>query len=67
MPDNELLDWTNAEKHLETIEREYTKLDGVPGVNVQFAPQLVIRPLRVRFNRGERTQLLYEEIMELAL
>lgn len=61
----EQLDWQRAEKYLEMIEREYNKLIGVPGVDVSLALYIVIQPLRVRFNRGERTPELHAEIMGL--
>lgn len=65
MSDIEQLDWAKAKKHLETVERNYNELIGVPGVNVSLAIDFVIQPIRARFNRGERTQELYMEIMEL--
>lgn len=67
MSDNtsEQLDWKRAEKYLETVERNYNSLKGVPGVNVTFAIRFVIDPLRERFNQGERTAELHTEIMAL--
>lgn len=61
----EQLDWQRAELYLETVERNYNSLKGMPGVNVTFAIQFVIDPLRERFNRGERTAELHAAIMEL--
>lgn len=59
------LHWQSAEKHLETVEREYNKLIGVAGVNVMPAILLTLHPIRARFNRGERSEILYVMIMEL--
>jgi len=58
-----MLDWKKAEKHLRTCEKSYTEI-GSPGY---FVLNQVIRPLRDRYNSGERTQELYEEIMNVSL
>lgn len=55
------MDWDKAEKWLKEIEQLYTEI----GTSGYFALNLIIRPLRDRFNKGERTKELYEEIMEL--
>ena len=57
------LDWKKAERHLRTAERCYTEI-GPPGV---LALALVIAPCRGRFNDGERTQELHDEIMGISL
>lgn len=57
------LDWQEAERHLQAVEEAY----GSIGMAGSFALTLVINPCRVRFNQGERTQELYDEIMEIAL
>lgn len=57
------MDWTQAENHLQTAERAYHEI-GFAGT---FALAFVIKPCRIRFDRGERTQDLYDEIMEIAL
>lgn len=59
------LDWQRAERYLETVEKNYNDLIGVPGVEPRFAITYVIQPLRGRFNRGERTAELHAEIMAL--
>ena len=56
-----MLDWDKAESWLKEIEQMYTEI-GSPGY---LALTLTIRPLRDRFNKGERTIELYDEIMEL--
>lgn len=57
----DMLDWDKAEAWLKEIEKMYTEI----GTSGYFALNLVIRPLRDRFNKGERTTELYDEIMEL--
>lgn len=55
------MDWEQAESWLKEIEQMYTEI----GSSGYLALTIVIRPLRDRFNKGERTQELYDEIMEL--
>ena len=56
-----MLDWDKAESWLKEIEQMYTEI----GSSGYLALNLTIRPLRDRFNKGERTIELYDEIMEL--
>jgi hypothetical protein len=65
MSDKAQPDWQRAQMHLEFIERVYNEQIGIPGVNVMLAITIVIQPLRARFNRGERTAELYDDIMAL--
>ena len=58
-----MLDWDLAEKYLKECESAYAEI-GSAGV---FAMNYVIRPLRDRFNKGERTVELYNEILEVSL
>lgn len=60
------LDWPRAAQRLLEVETQYRALMGMPGVNVEFTLRMVIDPLRVRFNCGERTAALHREIMEIA-
>lgn len=59
----EQLDWAKAEEYLQTCERVYGEIGGYGA----FALVYVINPVRVRFNSGERTRELYDEIMEIEL
>jgi len=54
-------DWEKAEEHLKTSEQAYSEI----GTAGYFALTYVIRPLRDRFNKNERTQELYDEILAL--
>jgi hypothetical protein len=55
------MDWEKAESWLKEIENMYTEI----GSAGYLALNCVIRPLRDRFNKGERTQELHDEIMSL--
>lgn len=55
------LDWEKAEKHLDFCEEAYTKI-GTAGYFVLIS---VVRPLRDRLNKGERTPGLFDEIMDV--
>lgn len=57
--------WELAEQHLKDIEDRYFFLITVPGVNTRLALTFVIEPLVRRFQGGERTDDLYQEIMRL--
>lgn len=56
-----MLDWEKAEKHLKWAEETYAGLGSVG----YFALVHVIRPLRDRFNKGERSEDLYKAITSL--
>lgn len=53
-------DWDKAESYLNKTIAEYAAI-GMPG---RFALQLTLIPLKKRYDDGERTQELYDEIME---
>jgi hypothetical protein len=55
------MDWEKAKSWLKEIEQMYTEV----GSAGYLALNLTIRPIRDRYNKGERTQELYDEIMEL--
>lgn len=57
-----MLDWQKAEEHLELCEKIYA----ATGSSGYIALFVVIRPLRDRFNKGERSHELYDEIMSIA-
>lgn len=56
-----MYDWDEVKKYLDTIRQRYTDI-GMSGLP---ALQAVINPLLIRFEKGERTTELYNEIMEL--
>ena len=61
--EQEKLDWKDAEAYLKECEAACAKA----GSGGRFALNLVINPLRDRFNKGERTPELYKEIYEISL
>lgn len=53
-------DWDKAISHLNATIAECVAI-GMPG---RFALQLTLIPLKKRYDDGERTQKLYDEIVE---
>lgn len=60
---SEELDWEKAEDYLKECEEAYAEI-GTAGM---FAVTYVIAPTRDRFNKGERTEALYDDIFGIAL
>lgn len=56
-------EWNQAKAHLDEVISEYRSLQGMPGVNVNFALTFVLNPLLNRFKSGEQTDELHESIM----
>lgn len=54
------MNWKEAGKHLYEVKSAYEEI----GWTGSFALKLVIDPLILRFLKGERTEALYNEIME---
>lgn len=54
------MDWEHAENYLNMLIAEYAMI----GFAGSFAMNLTLLPLKRRFDAGERTQKLYDEIME---
>jgi hypothetical protein len=57
------MEWDKAKQHLETVLGYYKELIGQPGVNVFFG-LAYLDTLMKRYLSGERTQELYDEMME---
>lgn len=57
-----MLNWEEAENYLYVMKKAYEDI----GWNGSFALSLVINPLVKRFEAGERTTELHEEIMSIA-
>lgn len=62
-PEEKPLDWEAARKYFDEVRSEYQRLAGTPGVNTELALSLTFRPLAQRFESGERTRELYDEMM----
>lgn len=58
-----MADWRIAEEHLTACEKEYGVIECAGYLILNY----VIRPLRDRLNKGERTDELFSEIMETQL
>lgn len=56
------LDWDKAKAHLDLYAKEYADLPNGVG---RFGLAITIMPLQARLERGERTQWLYDDIMEV--
>lgn len=63
---NDGMDWEAAERHLCSIEEAYEEFIALnlPGVNPWFGAG-VVASARARFDAGERTRELYDDIMSL--
>lgn len=59
------MDWEKAKFHFDTVRQIYQDLEGRPGSNTSIALTVVFRPLALRYNRGERTEALYNEMMKV--
>jgi hypothetical protein len=57
------LDWAKTKAHFDYMRSEYQELEGKPGVNTTFALRMVFDPLAKRYNRGERTRELHDEML----
>ena len=64
--DPAVLDWDMAVEKLNRHIKQYKSLEGTPGVNVEFALNMVLGPLAQRVEEGERCQELFDEIMAIA-
>jgi hypothetical protein len=59
------MDWEKAKLHFDDVRREYQELEGKPGINTTGALRLTFDPLAIRYNGGERTQELFELMMNV--
>lgn len=59
------LDWGKAKGHFDQVVNRYESLRGMPGVNVTLALTAVFAPLRRRYDDGERSAELYDEMMRV--
>lgn len=63
MSDVNDLDWDCAREHIEACESAYASI----GSAGYYCLTAVIRPMRDRLNKGERTQELFDDIMGIEL
>jgi len=57
------MDWDTAEWHLKDVIDQYKSLIGVRGVNPMFGLSY-LNTLMTRFLDGERTQELYDDMID---
>lgn len=57
-------EWEETERYLNDVIASYLSLVNTPGVSVGFAVKHV-NAVKSRFDAGERTEALYDEIMSL--
>jgi hypothetical protein len=57
--------WESVKTRTDKLREAYLMLGQLPNANVNFALQMVIDPLLKRYDSGERTQSLFDEMMEL--
>lgn len=55
------MNWEKAKDYLQRCEKVYTEI----GSNGYWVLNIVVRPLRDRFNEGERSEDLYNAIMNI--
>lgn len=51
--------WKEAANHLNEMIKSYFEMESVARIRLEY----ILIPLRERFNSGERTEELYEQIM----
>ena len=56
------MDWEKAKQHFDEIRSMYQEMEGKPCVNTTMALRLTFDPLAKRYNAGERSEDLYEEM-----
>lgn len=63
---DENLNWDLALAHFREIRSFYQELSETFGANTSLALEHVFKPLSARYHSGERTQQLYEQMMNLS-
>jgi len=58
-------EWTNAYLHFDGVRKTYEALVDVPGVNTKAALEIVFKPLAERYENGERSEELYDAMMNV--
>ena len=59
------LDWDKVWKRFNGVMQQYKDMIGTPGVNTTIALALTFEPIARRYNEGERTQKLFDEMMSV--
>lgn len=59
------MNWKKTKEYFDGVHKAYKDLRGTPGVNVDFALRHVFEPLVKRYDSGERTKKLFDEMMDV--
>ena len=59
------LDWIKAKAHFDEIRSGFQELEGMSGVSATWALRFVFDPIAKRYNLGERTRELYDEMLNV--
>jgi len=57
--------WEQVKVYFDDILQSYKTLIGRPGVCVEYTIKYILEPLLKRYNKGERTEELYNEMMNI--
>lgn len=57
--------WATAKRHFDEVKAQYVDLMGMPGVSVGPALMVTFEPLARRFNKGERSPELYQQLLSV--
>ena len=56
-------DWEKAKVHFDSVRQHYVDMEGMVGVNTSVALAHVFRPMLTRYEAGERSRSLYDDMM----
>ena len=57
------MDWKKAKLHFDVTRKRYQDLEGTLRVNTTLALRITFDPLSIRYNKGERSQDLYDAML----
>jgi len=60
-----IMDWDKAKEHFDYVRKQYQDLEGVVGVNTTLALRITFDPLAKRYNSGERSEELYNDMLSV--
>lgn len=56
------MNWEKTKDHFDEVRKWYLDYEGKPGVNTTLALRLTFDPLSIRYNQGERSQELHDQM-----
>lgn len=57
------MNWPATKAHFDEIRQQYKDLENMPGCNTRLALALLFQPLLDRYDAGERSQTLHDEML----